>query len=997
MSRFFLFLCIAAALLSCAADERVPQVHSGVIDFSHYDLEHSSALQLNGEWEFYWKQLLTPGDFGKASGEEAASAYAKVPRLWNGTTYNGKKLSGSGYATYRMTLKGLDPRAEYAIYLRDMGTAYRLWFDGRPVAQSGVVGPSKYEMRPWFSSRYQKVSARGKSEAQIVLQVSNFNDNCGGAWNPVFFGKAETVYRLFMFNKLINFLLIGMLFATGFYHLVLNYHIREDRSLLWFGLICFAICARSVVMGERFVYNFFTSTGWEFWIKIEHLSANTGMLFFLLFFNSLFPGRFPKKVVRASVALCLLIIGAIIVCPAIIHTRLVPLSQILELALALYVIMLFVSEVFRKNYYALVMIAGFLFFTACVVNDILYNYRLIESAYVTPYGLIIFIFTQSFYISKRITNSFQQNRNLLSIITGERNEFEHRVIERTSELAAANEKLKELDRIKTQFFANISHEFRTPLTLIRTPLQAVLHGTIQPERRILESMYRNSGRLLSLISTLLDFSKIENGKMKLHLKQHNLSTIIKESITVAASAAECAKLSLNSMVEDNIFAMVDRTFIEQAFYNLLSNAFKFTQENGMVSVVLQKKGGGNVCELSVSDTGIGIPADKIGAIFDRFNQVDSSTSRRYEGTGIGLAFTREIVDLHLGRIEVQSCAGKGSTFTISLNCLSELPDAAEEACEKNSTAESDNTLRISPHFSSNRGMYSKTEDESVLSGEQIAGDEDLPLILIVDDSKDLRGLLRSILQSSYRIAEAENGRQALDRLMGTEELPDLVLSDVMMPVLDGYEMTSILRKTENCEGIPVILLTAKAADENFLEGFGSGATDYIIKPFHAAELKARIKAQIELKRMRDTLEQCNRKLYRDLAEAIEQKKKPQMLTFQNIPRFEQELLDKIGLVEDFIMHNYTWALSREGIAEACGMSADYMTRSFAEIKGIKMYDYIRELRLDHAAKLLSESDMNVISVAHNAGFDNIRTFNRQFPRKFGVTPAEYRRIKSAKE
>jgi len=400
-------------------------------------------------------------------------------------------------------------------------------------------------------------------------------------------------------------------------------------------------------------------------------------------------------------------------------------------------------------------------------------------------------------------------------------------------------KIRELDQAKTQFFANISHELRTPLTLILGPLESIISGdygeNFDRNDEKFKSMLGNGSRLLKLINNLLDISKIEAGRMSVKKRKTEMAELLQLYVSTVKSGAESRGLHVvfndNS---DGVIAYVDRDLIEKAVFNLISNALKFTPEGGNVIVQLDKAE--NEFSISVKDTGIGIPEDKLESIFERFGQVDGSSSRKYEGTGIGLAFAKEIVELHDGTISVKSRQGKGSTFTVTLPLGDECSAALDEEIE--------DLDEVKPYIladiSKEKGSVADT-----LSGEK------KHTILVVDDTPDMVKFIRSLLEGDYRVITADNGRHGFERALS--EKPDLVLSDVMMPEMDGYEMTVKIKASEELQGIPVILLTAKAALEMKIEGLAYGADDYLSKPFNAKELRARIQSQLKMKSLRDDI------------------------------------------------------------------------------------------------------------------------------------------------
>jgi PAS domain S-box-containing protein len=351
-------------------------------------------------------------------------------------------------------------------------------------------------------------------------------------------------------------------------------------------------------------------------------------------------------------------------------------------------------------------------------------------------------------------------------------------------------------------------------------------------------MLHNGRRLLKLINNLLDFTKIESGKMELHKEKINIPELLGFYVSTAKSAADSRRLNLIFIDNtEGVTAFVDRDLFEKAVFNLISNSFKFTPSGGTVIVQLDISDG--QASVSVKDTGIGIPEEKQNYIFDRFAQLENSPSRKNEGAGIGLSLTKEIIELHGGTISVKSREGKGSVFTLTFPAdgIGETGSRQYAAIDRNSEGISSILLAGISETIHSDGPTA----QSIIDNTQS--------ILIIEDNRELKDFLKNFLEKEYSIFTAGNGKEGLD--MAVLHKPDLILSDVMMPEMDGYEMTRQIRNNIELKGIPIILLTAKADPEMKISGLELGAVDYITKPFNLRELSARIKSQLEMKTLRD--------------------------------------------------------------------------------------------------------------------------------------------------
>ncbi|MBV8223591.1 MAG: response regulator, partial [Verrucomicrobia bacterium] len=444
------------------------------------------------------------------------------------------------------------------------------------------------------------------------------------------------------------------------------------------------------------------------------------------------------------------------------------------------------------------------------------------------------------------------------------------------------EALAELDRAKTTFFSNISHEFRTPLTLTLGPLLDTIaqrHGPLQP--RVAEELtvvHRNGQRLLKLVNTLLEFSRIEAGRVQASFAPTDLVAFTTDLASAFRSAIEQAGLTLDiealPLPEP---AYVDRDMWEKIVLNLISNAFKFTLEGGITVRVDMV---GTWMRLIVEDSGCGIPEEELPRLFERFHRVQSSKGRTHEGTGIGLALVAELVKIHHGQISVESELEKGSRFIVSIPAgKGHLPPEQIITAAQSDFSQTEfnpfvqEAIRWLPGHDRARELADGPfellpERDAILASEMILptkgdGTKERSCVLVADDNADMRDYLRRLLAEHYDVLVAADGRDALDKARG--ELPTLILSDVMMPNMDGFELLRTVRADSALAAVPVILLSARAGEDSTLEGIRAGANDYLIKPFGARELLARVEAQIQRKRFEKELNAAEQRLQAALA------------------------------------------------------------------------------------------------------------------------------------
>ena len=525
------------------------------------------------------------------------------------------------------------------------------------------------------------------------------------------------------------------------------------------------------------------------------------------------------------------------------------------------------------------------------------------------------------------------------------------------------EKLHEVDEMKSRFFANISHEFRTPLTLILGPVQQMAEQTEDEKtRENLGIVHRNARRLLSLVNQLLDFAKLESGAMKLHAVPRNVIPILRGIVLSFGPHAERKKTTLKfSTPEDEIVAYIDKEKFERIVTNILSNAFKFTPEGGAIE--LHVTNDANAMVIQISDTGIGIPQEKIPRVFDRFYQVNNGHTREQEGTGIGLALTKELVELHKGSISVESEEGKGSVFSVRIPLgtghlnAEDISESSEVEVQEPGTAPellpSDDVIVAPPEIG-------------------IVASNGKPILLVVEDNADVRTYIEGIVEAEYELFEASDGE--IGWLKATEHLPDIIVSDIMMPKMDGFTLCEKLKTDERTSHIPVILLTAKAASQDKIHGFETGADEYITKPFEPEELKARIK---NLLAQRQRLHQHFQK--------------------HGFPGFDNSKLisiDKKFLQKVFhiITDNIgSPSFNVESLAEMAAVSRSVLRRKIVSLTGEPPVELIRRVRLSRAAELIEKNYGNMSEIALEVGFTNPSYFSECFRKQYGVAPSNYPR------
>ncbi len=538
------------------------------------------------------------------------------------------------------------------------------------------------------------------------------------------------------------------------------------------------------------------------------------------------------------------------------------------------------------------------------------------------------------------------------------------------------EKNEELQRIKLEFFTNITHEFTTPLTLIQGPLKYLqkqgdkLDGEYRQEQYKL--MQKNADYLLRLISQLLDFRKINQGKMRLVMRNGNIVNFIKEVSEPFQFMARKQQIAFNINTSDNaIKSWFDHDAIEKIINNLLSNAFKFTPESGIINVNIsstntegESTNGLSYVVIEVKDSGSGMDETKVKNIFKRFFSEKNEDRKDAKGMGIGLAFVKSLVKLHQGSINVESEIGAGTTFIVKLPREKKAYSNIPEITCKDST-ESDFLVRSSESDSLAISINDEIVDESLTKS-----NTETPVLLIVDDNEDIRTFIKQALKNQYTIYTANNGAKALELLQNIS--PKIIITDVMMPVMDGIELCKIIKTKKETSHIPVVMLTAKLSQENEIAGLKTGADAYIRKPFDIELL------ELKLSNILSHREELRNKFNLDIT------LQPKEITVTSVD--ERFLNQAIEIVEKHMMNT---DFNVEMLVKEMGYSRTNLYKKFKEITGLSSSEFIRNIRLKRAVQLFEQSDLSVKEIMYMTGFNTSSYFAKCFKKQFGVKPSEY--------
>ncbi len=572
---------------------------------------------------------------------------------------------------------------------------------------------------------------------------------------------------------------------------------------------------------------------------------------------------------------------------------------------------------------------------------------------------------RSYVVKAKLNEELARTNGELKRVNGE-------LESKNAELKRLNEEVLELTHSRLVFFTNISHELRTPLTLIADPVEMLLEdsGIKGKSRELLKMVKRNAVALQQLVSSILDFRKIQNGKMELILYRFDLVKALKMWVGDFQLTAERKQIKLHLDITDSVGSqevVADKEKIARVVFNLLSNALKYTPAGGDIFVSLKDENG--KFRLDVRDTGKGISQEEAGKIFERFFQAKGAAS----GTGIGLALVKSFVELHHGEARVESELGKGSDFFVVI------PREQEDKSLVIHTDVDNVDNSVNTSLSECKTLICESELQYIDDGEKKSGKvqqllsehANKPTILVIDDNNDIRQYEHTLLQDDYIVLEAADGKEGLD--IAKKEVPDLVICDVMMPVMDGLEFTQNLKTHTATSHIPVIMLTAKNLEEHRAEGYEHGADSYITKPFHSKVLLARIENLLKQRKLLKHLFQGTLEAEQEIADShLEDRDKQFVKQLHAI--IQKNLSDSEFGVED--------------IGKQIGLSRVQLYRKVKAMTGSSVVDLLRKARLAKAKRLLESRSMSVSEVAYDVGFSAPSYFTKCFKDEYGMLPGE---------
>lgn len=799
----FIFVLTGCGKVGLKQKKNMPSAVNGIIDLTDWDFSKDGPVRLAGKWEFYWQQLLEPGDF--ESGDTHDKAFIQVPGPWTKHEANGVKLPQQGYGTYRLIIKSnVINNNSLAFKYKWIESSCRIWVNKNPVFGCGNVATNSKDHYGQIKPRIIPISLNNQYN-EIIVQVSNYRYDEGGFIVNLLLGETIQLADIKEQNIFLDIFAFSSILIMGLYHFIWFITIREDKSTLFFSFICVLISIRVLLMGEMLLYSFLPDTC--LCRKLSTFTLSMGLFFMVMFIHSLFPGETPLWFVRSVQGASGFYSVIVLTTPEIISILVYSVYEFIALAAVVYMAVIVLTAVFHKRTGAVLVLSAFcILFTACI-NDLLTQWGIFRTGYYIPQGFILFIYVQAFMLAGKFSNSFQKVKVLST-------------------------RLLSLDRLKDQFLANTSHELKTPLNGIVGIAQSMLDGAsgdLDEEKKYNLRLITLSGkRLYGLVNDILDFSKLKNSDVSLQKKPVD----VKQTVNMVMALLESTNINkslvfYNNIPEDLPMVEADENRLEQIMFNLAGNAVKFTEKGSIVIDANVKEG---LVNISVKDTGIGIPSEKIRDIFQSFEQGEGSISRKYGGTGLGLSITKKLIELHGGNIRVSSIPGEGSVFSFSL------PVSMQQPPQINTHSEN---LKHDVPGNIPAGLHQK---KAPSHWEKI--------LAVDDDPVNLQVIINVLSAHEYNILTAYNGKDALEVLKEyRQDEISLIILDIMMPQMSGFELCRIIREKYSQAALPVLMLTAKNQPGDIHAGFEAGANDYLEKPFEKEELLARVQSLIAIRKL----------------------------------------------------------------------------------------------------------------------------------------------------
>lgn len=753
-----------------------PIAQNGFIDLSDIDFQAQGSVELNGEWEFYWEELLEPHEIDSTRSPQ----FVSFPHLWN----EDPRLSSYGYATYILRIHKPKNGPPLALTIPDMYTAYTLYINGVEAAKNGTVADNRQDYTPFWLPKTISIDHFNGDTLELVLHISNFRHSKGGIRLPLLIGNDEYLEKQRTIRLGFSLLLTGCVLMIGLFFLGLYLFGRHEIPMLYFSLVCFFFSYR--VFGTELypLHYLFQDLPWLLTVKAEYFALYFTPALFCIFVQRLYPKETSNGIIYPLAGVFGIMASSAIFLTPYYFTLIVDLFFALFSVFVIYITWVYIKAVKKKREGARFALASIILVFIVFMHNLLeYNTVLDENLLLNFIGLFSFFFLQSLILSYRFTNSLTKSRI----------------------------KAEEAAKAKSQFLSTMSHEIRTPLNAVIGLSELLLHSDSEKEHREFAQNIKQSGEhLLEILNNILDYSKFESMGIDTEMEPVNIRKLVREIIHLLSPLSSNKDLKIELKIEEDVseWVLSDATHLKQILINLVGNAIKFTSK-GSISVLLQtndvvnRKGD---LKFTIADTGTGISNKNIHRLFKSFSQADPSSTRKYGGTGLGLVISKKLVEALAGEIWFESEPGRGTTFYFTLKA---------------------------PKTSNVQSIEQENDLNFEVSETKIA---DLNILVAEDNLMNQKVILKILQNINITASVVNNGQQVLDELY--RHSYDLILMDMEMPVMDGIECTKRIRNSLPKDKQPVIIaITANAFLEDREKCLQAGMNDFLTKPVAIADVK----------------------------------------------------------------------------------------------------------------------------------------------------------------
>ncbi len=784
-------------------NEASPIAKNGVLDLTNWRVDEKEVIKLDGEWEFYWQQLLNPVEAKERSSVPGSDAViVPVPGEWVNYSSKGESFPVIGYATYRLRiLLPSNESTQWAIKTTHIRISHDMYINGEFVGSSGTPGMTK-KTSVNGNVPYSTVFSSNERTLDLVIRVSNFEGFSSGISHSIYFGTPNGIKDFEQFRIAVAVSLFSGLFIIGLYFLGLFFQRRSMVELSDFSMFCMSASAFSFIYFERLLLRVIPDIDIILNLYVQIVCGLLTVVFLTRYLTRILPMVYSQ---RWSNWMTRYLVVLIVVLPFIPADYYYSTTVILAFTLfgmmtyhLVQLVRTFYLKIQSSEYIALGMISIFLVMVITITNVFFPT----DPYYFFPIGLMIFVISQALFMSQNYTEKYETITSLL-------------------------DRLKQLDGVKDEFLAKTSHELKTPLNGMINLSQSLLDGSGGPLTKAQSEdiiLMRDLGtRLTTLVNDLLDYSKMKHGDLLLSVRVIDVHAVIAAVVDLFRFSIKNKSLTIHLLIAPGTFwIMADENRFYQIVYNLVDNALKYTNQG---SITISARHEHSFVWVTIADTGVGIPPELHEKIFESFEQVEPALTRSQGGVGLGLAITKQLVELQGGTITVESEPGKGTSMSFAI----------PQGLQKDS---SDVAIAQVSIPTNSLLLPTPLEEKAHLEGARI---------LVVDDEYSNRKALNNILSlHGYQVVEAQAGEDALTVLEGDARF-ELIILDIMMPGMSGYEVCRNIRERRSAIDLPILMLSAKSLPGDLDAGFQAGANDFLEKPFHRTELLARVQTLIRMK------------------------------------------------------------------------------------------------------------------------------------------------------